>query len=98
MCVAFIDDGVFQIVQGQDTTGTGMKNFSPAYRALGDYEVNRLYVERESLEARGLQASDLMEITWEDEDEDYAEKPSVHIVERAELARLMDEQDVIFNF
>ena len=39
-----------------------------------------------------------MELTWEDEDDDYAEKPSIRVVERAELARLMDEQDVIFNF
>jgi tRNA 2-thiouridine synthesizing protein C len=98
VCVAFIDDGVFQLVQGQDTAATGMKNFSPAFRALGDYEVKRLYVEQESLESRGLQASDLMEITWEDEDEDYAEKPAVHVVRREELARLMDEQDVLFDF
>ena len=98
VCVAFIDDGVFQLTQGQDTAGAGMKNFSPTYRALGDYEVTRLYVEKESLEARGLALGDLMELTWEDEDDDYAEKPSIRVVERAELARLMDEQDVIFNF
>ena len=98
VCVAFIDDGVFQLAQGQDTAGAGMKNFSPTYRALGDYEVTRLYVEKESLEARGLALGDLMELTWEDEDDDYAEKPSIRVVDRAELARLMDEQDVIFNF
>ena len=98
VCVAFIDDGVFQLTQGQDTAGCGMKNFSPTYRALGDYEVTRVYVEKESLEARGLEVSDLMELTWEDEDDDYAEKPSIHVVERAELARLMDEQDALFNF
>jgi tRNA 2-thiouridine synthesizing protein C len=98
VCVAFIDDGVFQLTQGQDTAGTGMKNFSPTYRALGDYDVTRLYVEKESLEARGLTPGDLMELTWEDEDDDWAEKPSIRIVERSELARLMDEQDVILNF
>jgi tRNA 2-thiouridine synthesizing protein C len=98
VCVAFIDDGVFQLTQGQDTAGTGMKNFSPTYRALGDYDVTRLYVEKESLEARGLTPGDLMELTWEDEDDDWAEKPSIRIVERSELARLMDEQDAILNF
>ena len=30
-----------------------MKNFSKTYRALGDFEVRKLYVEKESLEARG---------------------------------------------
>jgi tRNA 2-thiouridine synthesizing protein C len=98
VAVAFIDDGVFQLMQGQDTEGTGMKNFSPAYRALGDYDVTRLYVEKESLEARGIDLSNLMELTWEDEDDDWAEKPSIRVVPRAELARILDEQDAIFNF
>jgi tRNA 2-thiouridine synthesizing protein C len=98
VAVAFIDDGVFQLMQGQDTEGTGMKNFSPAYRALGDYDVTRLYVEKESLEARGIDLSDLMELTWEDEDDDWAEKPSIRVVPRAELARILDEQDAVFNF
>ena len=96
--MAFIGDGVFQLKKGQDTSESGMKNFSPAYRALGDYEVNKLYVEEESLQERGLSADDLMELVWEDEDDDYAEKPSIHIVNRNELAQLMNEQDVLLNF
>ena len=59
--LAFLDDGVYQLAKGQDTSGIGMKNFSPTYRALGDYEVTKLYVERESLEERGLKPEDLME-------------------------------------
>ncbi|GJL82323.1 MAG: sulfurtransferase TusC [marine bacterium B5-7] len=97
-CMAFIDDGVFQLVKGQDSSASGMKNFSPTYRALGDYEVTRLYVEKESLMERGLTKSDLMELTYEDEDDDWAEKPSIQIVERSELGRLMEEQDVLLNF
>ena len=96
--MSFIGDGVFQLKQGQDTVDSDMKNFSPAYRALGDYEVNRLYVERESLEERGLNEDDLMPLTWEDEDDDWAEKKSIHIVSRTQLADLLEEQDVILNF
>ena len=96
--MAFIGDGVFQLKQGQDTVDSDMKNFSPAYRALGDYEVNRLYVERESLEERGLNEDDLIPLTWEDEDDDWAEKKSIHIVSRTQLADLLEEQDVILNF
>ena len=88
--LAFLDDGVFQIVKGQDTTGVDMKNFSPTYAALGDYDVNQLYVERESLEERGL--------TVEDEDEDWAEKDSIRVVSRAELAKIIEQQDVVFSF
>jgi len=98
VCMVFISDGVFQLRQGQDTIDSGMKNFSPTYRALGDYEVTRLYVERESLEERGLTEADLMPLTWEDEDDDWAEKPSIQIVSRAQLSDLLEEQDVVFNF
>ena len=98
VCMVFISDGVFQLKQGKDTIDSGMKNFSPTYRALGDYEVTRLYVERESLEERGLTEADLMPLTWEDEDDDWAEKPSIHIVSRTQLSDLLEEQDVVFNF
>ena len=96
--LAFVDDGVYQIMEGQDTTGIGMKNFSATYRALGDYEITKLYVEKESLEARGLSVDDLMELTWEDEDDDYEEKPSIRLVSSAELAEVMADQDVVLSF
>lgn len=96
--VAFVDDGVYQLLKNQDTKGIGMKNFSPTYSALGDYDVNKLYVEKESLDKRGLSVDDLMPLTWEDEDEDWAEKESIHVVTSAELAEIMDGQDVVLSF
>lgn len=96
--LAFVDDGVFQLTKGQNTTEVGIKNFSPTYAALGDYEVNKIYVEKESLEARGLTVDDLQHLVWEDEDEDYAEKDSIRVVTSAELAQILDEQDVVLSF
>lgn len=96
--LAFLDDGVFQISKGQDTKPIGVKNFSPVYRALGDYGVTKLYVEKESLDERGLAVEDLMPITFEDENDGFAEKPSIIVVSRADLARLMGEQDVLMTF
>lgn len=96
--LAFVDDGVYQLTKGQDTTGIGMKNFSPTYSALGDYDVNKIYVEKESLEARGLTIDDLQHLVWEDEDEDWAEKDSIKVVTAAELADLMDQQEVVLTF
>jgi tRNA 2-thiouridine synthesizing protein C len=75
-----------------------MKNFSPTYNALSDYDVNKIYVSQESLEERGLTVDDLMPLTYEDEDDDYAEKPSIRVVGRDELADLMEEQDVVLSF
>ena len=96
--LAFLDDGVFQLAKGQKTTDIGMKNFSPTYSALGDYEVKKIYVEKESLEQRGLTPDDLLHLTYEDEDEDYAEKDSIRFVSRAELSDIMDQQDVVLSF
>ena len=96
--LAFIDDGVYQLTKGQDTGGIEMKNFSPTYSALGDYEVNKIYVEKESLEERGLTLDDLQHLVWEDEDEDWAEKDSIRLVSRAEMAEVLAGQDILFNF
>ena len=82
--VAFIDDGVYQLVKGQDTGKVGIKNLSPAYRALGDYDVEKLYVEQESLESRGIGADDLI--------------VDVEVKSAAEIATIMEEQDTILTF
>ena len=96
--LAFIDDGVYQLMQNQDTAALGSKNFSPTYKALGDYEVSKIYVEQESLELRGLTKDDLMPLVYEDEDDDWAEKDSIHVLSSAELAEIIEQQDVILNF
>jgi tRNA 2-thiouridine synthesizing protein C len=96
--LAFIDDGVFQIAKGQDTKGLGVKNFSPTFRALGDYGVTKLYVEKESLAERGLTEDDLMPIIYEDENDGFAEKPSLIFVDRAEMAHVMRDQDGVLSF
>lgn len=96
--LAFLDDGVFQLTKGQNTDGIGIKNFSPTFRALGDFEVTKLYVEKESLEERGLTPDDLQEIMYEDEDDDWEEKPSIRLVSRAEMADVMADQDVVLSF
>ncbi|GBF28614.1 MAG: sulfurtransferase complex subunit TusC [Proteobacteria bacterium] len=96
--LAFIDDGVYQLMLNQNTNGIGVKNFSPTYRALSDYDINQIYVEKESLELRGLKQEDLLPLTWEDEDEDWAEKDSIQVVSSEELGDIIDKQDIIFNF
>ena len=96
--LAFIDDGVYQLKKGQDTKGIGMKNFSPTYNALGDYGISKIYVEKESLEERGLEVADLLNLKYEDEDDDWKEKSSIRVVDRREMMAVVDSQDVIFNF
>lgn len=81
--VVFIDDGVFQLKKGQNTQEIGMKNFSPTFRALDGYDVEKIYVEKSSLEERGLSQEDLI--------------IDVEILGSKELTELMDAQDVIIS-
>ena len=94
----FMDDGVYQLTKGQNTDGIGMKNFSKTYSALGDYDINQIYVCKDSLAERGLSESDLQELMYEDEDDDWAEKSSMNFCTKAELADLIDSADVLLNF
>jgi tRNA 2-thiouridine synthesizing protein C len=82
--LAFVDDGVYQLTKGQDTKGLEMKNFSPTFRALEDYDVTKLYVEAEALQARGLTEADLV--------------VPVEVVSAQRMAEIMDGQDVILSF
>ena len=82
--LVFVDDGVFQLKKGQGTKAVGMKNFSPTYRALEGYDIEKIYVEKESLEARGLTEEDLI--------------IDVEVLTTEEMATLMDEQDVVMSF
>lgn len=82
--VVFMDDGVFEITKGQDTAGIGMKNFSPTYRALEMYDVEKLYVSKESLEERGLTEEDLL--------------VDVEVMTADQISSLMEEQDVLLSF
>lgn len=82
--LAFLGDGVYQLAKGQDTKGLEVKNFSPTFRALEDYDVTKLYVEKEALEARGLTAADLV--------------VPVEVVGAERIAEIMEEQDVILSF
>jgi len=94
----FVDDGVYQLTKGQDTTGIGMKNFSPTYRTLGDYEVKNIYVDRDSLEARGLTQDDLVEIAWEDFETEEEVENIVEVIDAERARELMAESDVVFSF
>ena len=82
--LVFMDDGVYQLKKGQGTKAVGMKNFSPTYRALDGYDIEKLYVEKESLESRGLTEEDLI--------------VDVEVLTAEEMATLMDEQDVVMSF
>ena len=82
--LAFLDDGVYQLKKGHQTKGIEVKAFEKTYGALEDYDVTKLYVDAESLAERGLTADDLA--------------IPVEVLSRAEIGKLMEEQDVVLSF
>lgn len=82
--MAFVDDGVFQLVADQNAKAAGMKDFSPAFKALADFGIEKLYVEAEALDARGLGQRDLL--------------VPVTLMSRAAIADLMESHQVLLSF
>lgn len=85
--LAFIDDGVYQLKKNQTTTvasGIGVKDFSKTYRALEDYDIEKLYVDKRSMDERGLTLDDLI--------------VAVEVLDDTQMAELIEQQDVILSF
>lgn len=80
----FMDDGVFQIKKDQQPEALGNKNFSKTYRALEMYDVEKLFVEQESLAERGLSEDDLV--------------VDVEVIPRAAVKAMVDEHDIVLGF
>jgi tRNA 2-thiouridine synthesizing protein C len=83
LSVVFIGDGVYALKKGQETSGIGIKGFSRTFMALDGYDVEKLYVDRISLEERGLTEDDLV--------------VDVEVMDSLEIGRLMTEQDVVIH-
>ncbi len=79
--VAFVDDGVWQLITEQSPSAIGAKDFAKGLRALEMYDVRDVYVDGASLAQRGLTKEHLM--------------MDVTIVSEEELARVFEQQDVV---
>jgi tRNA 2-thiouridine synthesizing protein C len=82
--MVFVDDGVYQLVKKQNTDGIEVKNFSPTYRALDDYDINKLYADADSLRERGLTPDDFV--------------VPVEVLSAQDMAALMETQDIVISF
>ncbi|MDP2433329.1 MAG: sulfurtransferase complex subunit TusC [Pseudomonadota bacterium] len=82
--MVFADDGVYELIKGMNTKGIEVKDFSKTYRALDGYDIEKLYVEKASMDARGLTEADLI--------------VDVTVLDSAEMANLMAEQDVVVSY
>lgn len=79
----FMDDGVYQLKQGQHAEAIGRKSLGNALETLSLYGIENVFVDMESLQVRGMDAIELL-------------IPAT-IVTRAEIGALLRKSDSVFN-
>jgi tRNA 2-thiouridine synthesizing protein C len=84
LTMLFVGDGVFALVKEQDTTGIGIKGYIKTYGVLEDYGVEHMYVDRASMEERGLTPDDFA--------------IPVEVVNADAIGALMDEQHAVIPY
>ncbi len=60
VAVLFQDDGIWQLLPGQDGSVLGRRSLGAQLDALPLFEVDRLYVDGRSMSERGLSETDLL--------------------------------------
>ena len=84
LSAVYMDDAVFSLKKGQDTSALGIKGFIQTLPVLEDYGCEKIYVDKESLEKRGMTPEDIA--------------IPVEIVDSASIGKVMSEQDCILPF
>ena len=83
------------VVFMDDTKGLGIKGFMASLGALVDWEVTKVYVDRQSLKERNI-AEDAIISIGKDEETDAPIRPKV--LDSAEIAAMMAVQHSLVSF
>jgi len=80
----FIHDGVFQLKSDQNTPIGGLKQYTKTFRVLEDFGIEKTYVHDLSINARGLEISELIS--------------SVASIDGNGIQKLIAQQSRVFTF
>ena len=84
VALAFVGDGVYTLLPGQDPKGLDMKPLGEAFAGLGEFGVSQFYVHGPSLSERGLAPSELI--------------LPAQVLDDAGLHQVLAEQDAVLPF
>ncbi|WP_415903603.1 sulfurtransferase complex subunit TusC [Neptuniibacter sp. QD29_5] len=82
--LAFLGDGLFQLLKNQNTEQTGHKNIESMLSALPMYDIDQVFICSEDLETNALSESDLA--------------LPVQIISQSSLSNLIDSHDTVLTF
>lgn len=94
LSVVFLDDGVWALKQGQDTSGLGIKGFAPSMGALTDWDITQVYVDGSAMTQRNIKMHDLISIG----EDDNGVKIHPEVLDTEKLSMLLRAQDAIVSF
>ena len=79
----FLDDGVYQLLKGQDGAAIEGKTLGNALETLALYGIESVHADQQSLQARGIEPGELI--------------PGMQVTTSEAISQLIDESDTVFN-
>lgn len=79
----FLDDGIYQLLKGQDGAAIESKTLGNALETLALYGIEKVYADQQSLQARGITENELL--------------PDIQLIDSGALAKLVKSSDTVFN-
>ena len=79
----FLDDGIYQLLKGQDGAAIQNKTLGNALETLALYGIENVYVDQQSLKVQGIVAAELL--------------PSMQLIENDAVSKLIENSDTVFN-
>jgi tRNA 2-thiouridine synthesizing protein C len=79
----FLEDGVYQLLKGQDATTIQSKTLGNALETLELYGIENIYVDQSSLEKRGFSETDILS--------------GASIISKDSISTLIQQSDSVFN-
>ena len=79
----FLDDGVYQLLKGQDGAAILNKTLGNALETLALYGIENAYADQQSLKKRGIDIAALL--------------PGMQLIESDTISKLIENSDTVFN-
>jgi len=79
----FLDDGIYQLLKGQDGAAIQNKTLGNALETLALYGIENVYADQQSLKQRSIDIADLL--------------PGIQSIESDAVSKLIESSDTVFN-
>ncbi len=79
----FLDDGVYQLLKGQDGAAIQSKTLGNALETLALYGIESVYADQQSLKERSIDMADLL--------------PGMQLIDNGAISKLIESSDTVFN-